>query len=48
MAAGKNELRTELARLPSRHAAVDSECPGFVRSRKHDPATDGDGLAAQA
>ena len=47
MAADKDELRTEFARLPSRHAAADSEGPGFVRSRKHDPAADGDGLAAQ-
>ena len=47
MAADKNELRTELARLPSRHAAADPEGLGFVRSGKHDPATDGDGLAAQ-
>jgi hypothetical protein len=46
-AADKYELRTDRARLPSRHAAADSEGPGFVRSRKHDPAADGDGLAAQ-
>jgi hypothetical protein len=47
MAADKNELRTEFARLPSRHATADSEGLGFVRSRKHNPAADGDGLAAQ-
>jgi hypothetical protein len=47
MAADKDEIRTELARLPSWHAAADSEYPGFVRSRKHDTAADGDGLAAQ-
>src|SRR6516164_100369 len=47
MAVDKNELRTEPARLPSRHAAADPEGLGFVRSGKHNPATDGDGLAAQ-
>src|ERR1700738_3801974 len=46
MAADKSELRTELARLPSRHAAADPESLGFVRSGKHNPTTDGDGLAA--
>jgi hypothetical protein len=47
MAADKGELRTELAGLPSRHAAPHPEGLGFVRSGKYDPATDGDGLAAQ-
>ena len=47
MAADKSELRTELARLPSRHAAADPKGLGFVGSGKHNPATDGDGLAAQ-
>src|ERR1700730_501306 len=47
MAADKSELRTELARLPSRHAAADTESLGFVRSGKHNPTTDGDGSAAQ-
>jgi hypothetical protein len=47
MAADKDEVRTEVARLSSRHAAADSEGPGFVGSGKHDPAADGDGLAAQ-
>ena len=47
MAADKNELRTELARPPSRHAAADPEGLGFVGSGKHDPAADGDRLAAQ-
>jgi hypothetical protein len=42
MAADKDELRTEFARLPSRHATADSEGLSFVRSRKHDPAADGD------
>src|SRR5262245_51520269 len=31
MAADENELRTEFARLPSRHAAADPEGFGFVR-----------------
>src|SRR6266581_9123395 len=47
MAVDKRELRTELARVPSRHAAADSEGLGFVRSGEHNPTTDGDGLAAQ-
>jgi hypothetical protein len=40
-------LRTEFARLPSRHAAADPEGPGFVGSGKHNPTTDGNGSAAQ-
>jgi hypothetical protein len=47
MAADKNELRTDFARLPSWHAAADPEGLGFVRRGKHNPTTDGDGLAAQ-
>src|SRR5437016_12400071 len=47
MAIDKNELRTEPARLPSRHAAADPEGLGFVRSGKHNPTTDGDRLATQ-
>src|SRR6266481_9525762 len=47
MAVDKSELRTELAGLPSRHAAADPESPGFVRSGKHNSTTDGDRLAAQ-
>ena len=47
MAADKDELRTKLARRPSRHPAVDSEGSGFIGSGKHDPAADGDRLAAQ-
>src|SRR3984893_8411695 len=47
MAADKSELRTKLARLPSRHAAADPEGLGFVRSGEHNPSTDGDGSAAQ-
>jgi len=47
MAVDKSELRTEFARLPSRHAAADPEGLGFIRSGKYDPAADGDGLAAQ-
>src|SRR5258706_6372035 len=47
MPADKGESRTEFARLPSRHAAADPEGPGFVRSRKHNPTTDGNGFATQ-
>jgi len=47
MAADKSELRTELARLPSRHAAAHPEGLGFVRSGKHNPTTDGNGSATQ-
>src|SRR5438552_19084258 len=47
MPADENELRTQLAGLPSRHAAMNSEGLGFVRGGKHNPATDGNGLAAQ-
>src|SRR6202047_5481759 len=47
MPADKGELRTEFACLPSRHAAADPEGPGFVRSGKHDPTTDGNGSATQ-
>src|SRR5207237_3133605 len=47
MAADKSELRTEFARLPSRHAAADPEGLGFVRSGKHNPSADGDRLATQ-
>jgi hypothetical protein len=46
MAADKSELRTELARLPSRHAAADPEGLGFVGSGKHNPTSNGDGFAA--
>ena len=47
MPADKGELRTEFARLPSRHAAADPESLGFVRSGKHNSTTDGHGFAAQ-
>ena len=47
MPADKSELRTELARVPSQHAAADPEGLGLVRSGKHNPTTDGDGFAAQ-
>ena len=47
MPADKDELRTEFGRLPSRHAAADSEGLGFVRSGKHNPTTDGNRFAAQ-
>src|SRR5262245_58127281 len=47
MASDKDELRTELARPASRHAAAYAEGPRFVGSGKHNPTTDGDRLAAQ-
>jgi hypothetical protein len=47
MTADEDQLRTKLAGPPARHAAADSESLGFIRGGKHDPATDGDGLAAQ-
>ena len=47
MAADENELRAELARAASRHAAAHAEGLGFVGGGKHDPTTDGDRLAAQ-
>ena len=47
MAADENELRAELARPPPRHSAADPESLGFVGGGKHDPAADGDRLAAQ-
>jgi hypothetical protein len=47
MAADKGELRTKLACTPSRHSAADPKGLGFVRSGKHNPATNGDRLATQ-
>src|SRR5262249_24546850 len=47
MTDNEDELRAEFARTPSRHAAVDTESLGFVRSREHNPSTHGDGLRAQ-
>ena len=47
MAADENQVRTELARPPSRHAAAHPEGLGLVGSGEHDPAADGDRLAAQ-
>ena len=47
MAADEDELRTELARPSSRHAATDAEGLGLVGGGEHDPAADGDGLAAE-
>jgi hypothetical protein len=44
MAADKDEVRTEVARLPSRHPATNSEGPRLVRSRKHDPPPTAMGL----
>jgi hypothetical protein len=45
--ADKYELRTQLARLPSRHAAAHPKSLRFVGRGKHDPAADGDRFAAQ-
>src|SRR5207247_1992033 len=47
MAADKSELRTELARLPARHSPANPEGLRFVRSRKHNPTANRDGLTAQ-
>src|SRR5260370_19397724 len=47
MPGDKGKLRRECARLPSRHAATNPQGPGFVRSSKHNPTTDGNGSAAQ-
>ena len=47
MAADEDELGTQRARLPPRHAAADPERLGFVGRGEHDPAADGDRLAAQ-
>src|ERR1700756_1745835 len=47
MATDEDQLRTEFARPPPGHPAADAESPGFVRSGKHNPTTNGDRLAAQ-
>src|SRR5207245_10023813 len=47
MPADKNELRTELARLSSRHAAAHSEGLGLVGGGKRDPTANGNWFAAQ-
>src|SRR5512134_2368571 len=48
MSADKHEVRTELPRPPSRHAASYAEGPRFVRGREYDAAADRNRLAAQA
>src|SRR5688572_12982006 len=48
MSADKHEVRTELPRAPSRHAASYTEGPRFVRGREHHAAADRNRLAAQA
>src|SRR5262245_49749652 len=48
MSADKNEVGTELARAPSRHAAAYAEGPRFIRGGEHDAAADRNRLAAQA
>ena len=45
--ADEDEVRAEFARPPPRHAAAHAERLGLVGGRQHDPAADGDGLAAQ-
>jgi hypothetical protein len=47
MAANKNELRTEFARLPARHPPANPEGLRFVRSGKHNPAANRNRLPAQ-
>jgi hypothetical protein len=42
MATDKSELRTQLARPPSRHPAADPKGLGFIRSGEHNPTTNGD------
>ena len=46
--ADEDELRAQLARLAAGHAAVDTECLGFVGGREDHAAADGDRLAPQA
>jgi hypothetical protein len=46
MAGDKSQLRTELARPPPRHPTPDPKSLGFVRSGKHNPATNGNRPAA--
>jgi hypothetical protein len=47
MAAHEGELRAEAAGAPSRHAALDAEGPGLIRSRQHDATANGDRPSAQ-
>lgn len=47
MAVDKDQLRTEFACPPSRHAAAHAERPGLVGGGEHDAAADRDRLAAQ-
>src|SRR5512142_3158583 len=44
----ENELRTELPRAASGHAAPDAEGPRFVRRRQHDSTTDRNRPAPEA
>src|SRR3954447_6717957 len=48
MSADKHEVGTELAGVPSRHAASYAEGPRLVGGREHDAAADRNRLAAQA
>jgi hypothetical protein len=47
MAVYENELRAEPARISSRHAALYTECLGFIGSRKNDSAADCDRISSQ-
>src|SRR5258706_15504524 len=47
MPTDNGESPTACARLPSRRAAANPKGPGFVRSSKHNPTTDGNGSATQ-
>ena len=47
VAADKHELRTECARLSSRHPAADAEGLRLIRSGKHNATADGDRFTAQ-
>src|SRR5262245_11196164 len=48
VSADKHEVRAELPRAPSRHAASYAEGPRFVGGRENDAAADRNRLTAQA
>ena len=47
MSAGEDQLRAELLRPPSRHAAMHAERFRLIGRRQHNPAADRDRLAQQ-
>ena len=47
MPADEDQLRAEFPGAPARHAAMHAESLGLVGCGEHDPAADGDRLAAQ-